>query len=262
MAQTKEQWYDKIATFLPGWMLDKPAQGVFANTLTPELEALFFGLAEVAAVMEAEVYAQFAKTYLDNATAELLDLHGNERLVDRLTGETDAAYRPRIKAFGATFNETSLENALDSILDSDYVEYNLAELEGDGPWFGTTDMFFNQQWASSLQKLYNYGLVELLPKKVVIDTNTTILVTEELQAPWLVVAEGVTLTVQGTLSASFVRGPGTVVNSGGTIQTYAAYDSYVSANKATIYSQLEEFLTNNKALGVFVAIQSYMESGI
>ena len=260
MAQTQEQWFHKIATFLPGWVLDRGDNIVFANTQTPVLEALFMGLAKIAADMEAEIYDQFSKALIDVATAELLDLHGSERSVFRFTGETDASFRPRIKAFGATYNESSLESALESILDDTYVTYNLAELMGDGPWLD--DVFLGQQWVTQYEKVYNRGLVELLPVKTVIDTNTTIGAGDELATPWVVVAEGVTLTVQGTLSASFVTGPGSVVDAGGTIQTYAAYDSYVSANKATIYSQLEDFLLNNKAFGVFIAIQSYLESGL
>lgn len=261
MAHTQEQWFHKIASFLPAWYLDKAPAAVRADTSTPEMQALLMGLAKVAVTLETEIYAQFAQTYIDHAVAEVLDLHASERRVERLTGESDVSLRPRIKAFGETYNSMSLENALAIILDSTYTEYALVELEADGPWMGTDDIFL-PYWGTGLTKIYNRGLVEIFPKKVVIDADTTIAVGDELQAPWLIVAEGVTLTVEGTLSATFVRGPGTVVNSGGTVQTYADYDAYVTANKTDIYASIVEFISNNKALGVFVAVQSYLESGL
>jgi hypothetical protein len=261
MAQTQEQWFHKISTFIPSWMLDKGPTSLRSPSETERTEALLMGLAKVASLMEAEVYSQLAQTYLEQAADAVLDLHGSERSVERFTGETDASFLPRIKAFGATFNEVSIENAMATLVDDTYVEYTTIEIEEDGPWLGVSDIFL-PGWASGLTKIYNRGLIEIFPTKTVIDTDTTIAVGEELEAAWLVVAQGVTLTVEGTLSASFVRGPGTVTNSGGTIQTYAAYDAYVAANKTDIYTGLVEFLSNNKALGVFVAVQSYLESGI
>lgn len=261
MAQTQEQWFHKISTFLPTWYFDKGPDSDRVDTTAPYFETIIWALAKIASEMETEIYTQFAQTYIDTAVAEVLDLHASERGVERFTGETDASLRPRIKAFGETFSIDYFRDAIEGIIDDTYVEYTLKELESDGPWLGVDDIFM-PEWATSYRKQYNRGLVELLPKKTTVTSNTTILPGEELEACWLVVAEGVTLTVQGTLSASFVGGPGTVTNSGGTIQTFADYDSYVAANKASIYSQIEDFLLNNKALGVFVAVQSYLEGGL
>ena len=66
--------------------------------------------------IEAAGETLHARTFIDLADGAWLDQHGKERSVLRLEGETDAAYRPRVKQIEDKVTRPAILAAVDAIL--------------------------------------------------------------------------------------------------------------------------------------------------
>lgn len=98
MAHTQQEWFEKLKGWVPSWVFEKEDVNV----------ATFQAIAKVLAEAQASAAAQAAQTFLDNATGSLLDLHGSERDVTRVPGESDNSYRERIRLIENTTSEDTL----------------------------------------------------------------------------------------------------------------------------------------------------------
>lgn len=87
MALTKDQWYQKLRSWVPSWVFEDESSNV----------ALFMGMAKLLEALQDDVDNLKAQTFIDEATAPYLDLLGNERSVARVSGELNPSYRVRIK---------------------------------------------------------------------------------------------------------------------------------------------------------------------
>lgn len=116
--RTTEEILDHLRGFYPRWLLalfeSIESQGTEdGETL---IRAVYAGLAEANHQVEATVEAAVEQTYIDTATGRWLDLHGTERDKPRLPGETDEAYRPRIKANEDMVTRPALEARILALL--------------------------------------------------------------------------------------------------------------------------------------------------
>ncbi len=93
MAQTADQWYEKIKRFVPSWYFEGEEKTICYT------RGVFMGLAAVLAQVQDDVDSQQSATFIMSSddVAPVTDLHGDERSIDRLVGESDADYRPRIR---------------------------------------------------------------------------------------------------------------------------------------------------------------------
>lgn len=89
MALTKDQWYQRLKSWVPSW--------VFTGEDESIVRAIFYGIAKMLESAGIEDDNLFNQTFIDTATTPYLDLIGSERSVIRDPGESDAAYRTRIK---------------------------------------------------------------------------------------------------------------------------------------------------------------------
>lgn len=89
MALTQEQWFQRLKAWVPGWYFEGDEAEVS--------EAVFYAMAKLLSQMDTERAELLAFTFIDESTTPYLELLGDERSVDRLSGESDALYRQRIK---------------------------------------------------------------------------------------------------------------------------------------------------------------------
>lgn len=110
MALTQEQWFRRLKSWVPGWFFESEK----SNT------ALFYGIAKLLRMAEEDRDELFNQTMIDSSEAPYLDLHGSERSVARESGESNASYRPRIKAKStkSQISKPSLESITSSIVTS------------------------------------------------------------------------------------------------------------------------------------------------
>lgn len=106
MALTKEEWYEKLKGQVPSWVFQSE----------PRNRAIFKGMAAVLAQFEQDTQAQVDETYIDRASGEFLDVHGDERDKERLAGEADGSYAARIKEIKNASNCPDLKAIVDSQL--------------------------------------------------------------------------------------------------------------------------------------------------
>jgi hypothetical protein len=95
---TQEQWYQRLKSWVPGWVFESENSNV----------AIFQAIAKLLAAVQDDAEVLFDQTMIDEAEDPYLSLHGDERQVDRRTAESDANYRIRIQT-------TSTKPQLDKI---------------------------------------------------------------------------------------------------------------------------------------------------
>ncbi len=105
MALTKEQWLQRLKGFVPSWAAREERS-----------EAVFKGVAAVLTKIQEDAEDNVGQTFIDNAEGEYLDQHRIERNKPRLPGETDAAYRTRIKRIVNNSNIVALKQIVDNLL--------------------------------------------------------------------------------------------------------------------------------------------------
>jgi hypothetical protein len=89
MALTQTDWYERLKAWVPGW--------VFEGDDSEVSDAVFYAMAKLLSTMDDERAELLLFTYIDSAVTPYLELLGDERSVDRLSGESNALYRQRIK---------------------------------------------------------------------------------------------------------------------------------------------------------------------
>lgn len=99
MQLTKAQWYAKIKTMVPSWVWAKEAY----------VQAYFQALAQAVAESQVMVQDHVDDTRILVANLGVLDTHGGERRVDRLTEEIDADYRLRVQNL---FNQSNVPDLI------------------------------------------------------------------------------------------------------------------------------------------------------
>lgn len=106
MAQTKEQWLEKLKSWVPGWFFESPHYQ----------EALFESLAEILAAKQADSEDLTKQTFITQAHDGFLDLHGSERSVTRKSGESDSFYSYRIRNVRSASDTQSLQALVAQLL--------------------------------------------------------------------------------------------------------------------------------------------------
>jgi hypothetical protein len=86
MALNQDQWYEKLKGLVQSWVVRDPASAA-------QFKAMAKALAEQQLVAENHV----AETFIDTGSDDYVALHGDERSVERLSGENLSSYRARVK---------------------------------------------------------------------------------------------------------------------------------------------------------------------
>lgn len=121
MALTHQQWFEKLRSWVPTWFLDREPGAM------PVIEGVFWALAKVAMEVEADMLAVKASTYITQASGGVIDAHGDERGVARLSGEIDSAFAARVSTFGAGSTLAATRDAINSALNGFGVSCSLHE---------------------------------------------------------------------------------------------------------------------------------------
>ena len=94
-ALTPAQWYAKICKWVPStFFLDQGGTQTESEELT---QAVFQSLAAVFAQCNQDMEDQQGATFILDAAAPILDLHGDERSYPRPAGDSDGQYAPLIQ---------------------------------------------------------------------------------------------------------------------------------------------------------------------
>lgn len=108
MALTVDEWYAKLKKFVPSWVFENEDQGL--------ADGVFYGLAAIYHQVQVDAEDHFNATFIQEAAAPVLDGLGFERHKDRTTGETDAAYRIRVRNLRNASNLSDIQAAVDGQL--------------------------------------------------------------------------------------------------------------------------------------------------
>lgn len=106
MALTQAQWFEKLKGFVPAWYFEQEHYQV------AHFQALALLLSQAQEYGEERRDAAFITTGTDPE----LDLQGYEVNVDRLPGEFDSLYRPRIQSLANQVNRIAIKRLVDALL--------------------------------------------------------------------------------------------------------------------------------------------------
>lgn len=109
MALSQAQWFAKLKSWVPTWFVQESSGYAVAHMKA---------LAKVLSQMQTDSEDETSQTFLLEATGSYLDLHGSERGVIRYSGETDDAYRERIRYLLNTTSYSSLLAVLTAALNN------------------------------------------------------------------------------------------------------------------------------------------------
>jgi hypothetical protein len=209
-----------------------------------------------------------AQTYLENATGNLLDTMGGERLVFRKENETDVPYRNRIRATGAAVSPDPLQSAINGLLP--------ASAKGvfmENKWYGPfldDEMFIGTEKESFvLSKRKFYAWWSLFLPKFLFETSTgdlTVAADDVIFLPRLTVDVGDTYTINGTLYAfeivnngsiicDTIQG-GVIISGTGTTGTNGNGGNIFLLTKSIFYAAIIDLIEENKALATTYDIYS------
>lgn len=106
MSLTKEQWYQKLRSFLPKWYFeDEDNQVAHLKAIAKLLEDL-----------QQFSDDRFIATFLSSAIGDDLLAHGEERSLPKFPGETDPQYSLRIRNIRNRSNKPALKALIDALL--------------------------------------------------------------------------------------------------------------------------------------------------
>lgn len=120
MALTQDQWYQKLKQLVPNWVFERENYN----------QAIFQGMAKILEQSQIQYENHLKETFIDTAGEEYLDIHADERSVERLPADTIATYRQKIKNILNNSNCPALKELVDSLLirgESTFVENYAAE---------------------------------------------------------------------------------------------------------------------------------------
>lgn len=106
MNLNKDEWYEKLKGLVPGWVFEKE----------PNTHAVFKGMAALLEQAQSDVCDHVEQSFIGNAEAEILDLHGDQRNKPRLLGEFDPPYRQRVRTIENSSNCPDISDIVDTQL--------------------------------------------------------------------------------------------------------------------------------------------------
>lgn len=106
MVLTKDQWFAKLSAQVPSWWFERRLYQV----------AYLKALAAVLHEIQVGAQEQIDSTFIMRAADQVLDAHGDERGVERLTDELDISYAPRIQRLISQADMLSIKAIVDAIL--------------------------------------------------------------------------------------------------------------------------------------------------
>jgi len=106
MALTQDQWFKKLKSMVPSWVFEKNQENV----------AIFKGLAKTLNQTQLDADNQIKETFIDSATDEYVEFHGEERSVDRFSAEVLSSYRERVKIIVNNSNLPAIKSLVDALL--------------------------------------------------------------------------------------------------------------------------------------------------
>jgi hypothetical protein len=106
MALNQEEWYKKLRAWTPTWFFECEKYN----------DAAYWALAKVFATVQANAEDHVSETFITEADEPFLDLHGDERNVVRLDGETNPPYANRIRALVNTTDKATIKAIVDGLL--------------------------------------------------------------------------------------------------------------------------------------------------
>lgn len=128
---TKEQWYTKLKTLVPSWVWEQEVA----------TKAYFEALAKCATELQGVLATSIDDTFITRATRGVLDAHGDERSITRLTAELDSSYAIRVQNMVNKSNLPALKAFIDQILVT-----GVCQIQED--WssgiFASRDMYLNR----------------------------------------------------------------------------------------------------------------------
>lgn len=157
MAKTQADWFSTLKSWVPEWFFEKEENNV----------ALIQSMAKVLSEAQVDVDETMAQTFIMQAQAPYLDLHGYERSVDRLSGELDPQYaiRIRLKSIISQLSKPSILAIVNSLLIKGQASIR-EDFEGS--------IFVDRE------EFANRGAIVVLP----IDNTFTILVDKQIRDPY------------------------------------------------------------------------------
>jgi hypothetical protein len=106
MAVSKEQWLERLRSFLPVWFFEEEGYQL----------AHFEGVAKVLEQLSIDLDEHFAETFILSSTTDTLDDHGDERSLSRFTNEFDPSYRFRVQNIANQSNCPAIKSLVDKLL--------------------------------------------------------------------------------------------------------------------------------------------------
>jgi hypothetical protein len=121
MALTKEQWFRRLKSWVPGWVFEEEGANV----------AIFEGIARLLELMEQDRDFLFDQTMIDDSESPFLDLLGDERNVRRNEGESTSSYRLRVKSksIRSNINRPAIETIISSFVSTGLLNF-VEDFEG------------------------------------------------------------------------------------------------------------------------------------
>lgn len=160
-----EKWEAKLRSFMPSWM---------SQDTSPRALAVISGLAAMMAAIEQDVNDVMDQAFIGKAVGEYLDLHGEDRNKPRLEGETDNAYRARIREIATSVYFAQLKAIVDGGLnngESQLYEDDTLRTFANGEYFAGNNAF-----AAGERYANNFSVV--VPKQILppgVDDSTDLL---------------------------------------------------------------------------------------
>lgn len=117
MALSKQQWLNKLKGFVPSWVFERYEGS----------QSIFTGMASLFELVQKDYEQHIDETFIDKATAEYVELHGDERSVERLDMESLAGFRSRVKKIVNNSNVPAIKGLVDALLirgESTIIEHN------------------------------------------------------------------------------------------------------------------------------------------
>jgi len=103
---TQEQWFEQIKGAIPSWVFQKEKSAY----------ATFMALAKVCESLQYRMQDHLDDTFITSATSTVLNTHGAERTIPRLTEELDPSYRVRVRNLFNQSNPQALADFINGIL--------------------------------------------------------------------------------------------------------------------------------------------------
>ena len=101
---TQEQWLAELKAMVPSWYKQREAKA----------DAMLQAIAHIAYQLQVKVDAHVANTFLNQAAGTVLNTHGAERSITRLSEELDQSYSVRVRNL---FNQSNVPSLLAMVED-------------------------------------------------------------------------------------------------------------------------------------------------